>query len=347
MEKTSEPTDTWWKKVRHKLGSVWKFMSLPFRICNWLRKHWKSAIFVGIFGIALSMMIGASFTLSGAQLVTVLLIGSILVLFTFVKMLYDFLKVEAKRTVEGESLRKEKIALADKVARLKGELQMERSGGIKVRIHPILQMVFLEAECEVTKFFSRYFDENDNEIAGDELAEDELAEDELRDVGPDSQKKRPEKRFLGGLTAKFRAKYGVDFHKVYVKPDEQTRTLFVSGAEPSFIGVRGYPEMRWEGSVALTRGLWNKWVIDGSVSPKLELECREKYREALQKSLTNGPEQLEWVKEPLRRNIKRLLKIIARDYRVEMVDRPREGFIPLSEYLRRLGLEGPDQLFLP
>ncbi len=338
MENTNKPTDTRLTKVKDAVSGVCKLISLPFRICNWLHKHWKSAILVGIFGIALSMMVGASFTLSGAQLVTVLLIGGILVLFTFVKMLYDFLKVEAKRTVEGESLRKEKIALADEVTRLKTELQYERSGGIKVGIKPILEMGFLEAECEVTKFFDCYFDKDNKDNKN--IEEGAL---EQRRPGPH---KKPVKRFLGALTAKFKARYGIDIQKVQVKRDDQAKAMYVAGAEPSFLGVRGYPQMRWEGSVGL-HYWWGSWNIDED-SKKLDSDCREKYRVALEERLRNGPEQLNWVKEPLRKAIKRLLQIIAPpDYRVEMVDHPREGFIPLSDYLGDLGLEGPDQLLLP
>lgn len=349
MENTNKPTDIRLTKVKDEVSSVWKWISFPFkvillpvRIGNWLRKHWRSAISIGVFAIGLAMMVGASFTLGGVQLVTVLLIGGILTGFAFVKMTYDQFKEGFRKAVErakgSDTLKKEKIALADEVNRLRTELQIERSGGIKVSIRPILEIGFLQAECEVTKFFDRYFDENDKDIG----------QSALEQVGPGPEESRPVKRFLGGLTAKFRAKYGVNLQKVYVKRDDQARTLVVAGAEPSFLGTRGYPEMRWEGCIALKRNwLGDEWVTDSSISPKLELECREKYREAFRMSLANGPEQLNWVKEPLRRNIKRILKIIAQDYKVKIVDRPKEGFIPLSDYLRELGSEGPDQLLLP
>jgi len=309
--------------ILKKLKSTWAGL-------NWFRKHWKSILVIGVFCIALMMMVTGSFTLAGAQLVTVLLIGCILILATFIKVLYDFLKEKIKGDLETDILKNE-------VARLKNTLQFERSGGIKVRIRPILEMALLEAECVVTKFFNIDFDENKNEII----------KGELKEIGLESLEEQLMWRFLGGLTAKFRAKYGIDWKKVYVKRDEQLRTLFVAGAEATFLGIGEFPEMRWEGSVVLKPGFARDWVSSKDCL-KLEAECKDRYMDALQKSLKNGPDQLNWVKGPLQRNIDRVLTILAQSYKVVRVERPAKGFIPLSQYLRSTGLSnGTDRLFLP
>lgn len=328
MEKISRTRDTWWKKVKRKVNSVWKWIRLPFSIGNWLRRHWKTAVLVGIFVIGLAMMFGGAFRLRGVELVTVLVVAGILMAFAYIKMTFDSAVERARKARESQDLANEKDELAK-------ELEWERSKRVKVlNIEPILEMGILEAECEVTKFFDRYFDKDDKEVG----------ESVLEQKGPGPRKLV--KRFLGALTAKFKAMYGIDIQKVQVKCDHQAETFHVANAEPSFRGVRGYPQTGWEGSVGLHRS-WGSWVID-EASEKLESACREKYREAVEKSLKNGPEQLEWVKGPLRNTIKRLFQAIApRGYRVDMVDYPREGFIPLSDYLRGFGLEGPDQLFLP
>lgn len=308
---------------------------------KWLREHRKSALLIAIFCISLVIIVGASFTLAGFQLVIVLLICGMLIIFTFIKMLYSFLKDMAKRDIETDNLNKEKNTLEGKINRLRKELQFERRGGIKVKIRPILEMGFLEAECEVSKFFDIYLDENGNEIIEAESEEEQEEELKIEEIQKDY-------RFLGGLIAKFRARYGIELQKVYVKRDDESQTLFISGAKPSFLGTRGYPQMMWEGSVCLKSGLFfSEWVTDKN-SLKFERDCREKYSRDLQKSLKNGPEQLDWVKEPLQRNINRLFKIIAQGYKMVSVEKPTKDFVSISKYLGHLGLtNGTDRLLPP
>jgi len=296
---------------------------------------------VGVFAVGLGMMFGASFRLRGAELVTVFTVGGILAAFAFIKMVYDSIVSKVKRDQVSDTLRRQNAELAVETSRLKRELNDERSKRVKVsNIQPILEMVILEAECEVTKVFDRYFDKDNEEIIEDLEAG--------REKEGSTPRKRT-KRFLGALTAKFKAKYGVDLRKVQVKPAEEAKTIYVAGAAPSFSGLgKPYPQMRWEGSVGLH--LWlGSWSIDDN-SLKLESTCREKYRIAMEESLQNGPEQLEWVKEPLKKNVKLLLKMMIAppDYNVELVENADKGFTPLFEYMgAKLGLQGPDQLLLP
>lgn len=347
MEKIRKPTDTRLTKVEDKVSSVWKWISFPFkliwfpvRICNWLRKHRKSAILVGIFALGLVMMFGASFRLHGAELITVLAVAGILMAFAYVKMTIDLAVKRGIKDQESQDLGRKKGKLVEELARVKSELDEERRKKVKVlNIRPILEMGILEAECEVTKCFDRYFDKD-----GQEIIQDAEVPPEQEDWMP----REKARRFLGAITSKFRAKYGIDFRKVLVKCENEAKTIFVTGADPRFLGTRGYPEMRWEVSIGLRLNWLGDWVADADTR-ELELKCREKYRVAVEKSLENGPQQLEWVKEPLRRSIRGLLKIIIAppDYRVVMVNRTGEGFVPLFKYMRRLGLEGPDQLLLP
>ena len=342
MEKTSKPADTGWKKVKGKvINFVLWLPKLPFRIAGklirkWLRKHWKTGIFIVLFAMGLGMMFVASFRLRGAELVTVLVVAGILMAFAYIKMVFDSAVGRRIKEKESQDLAREKDELVEEVARLKTELDDEHNKKVKVlNIQPILEMGILEAECEVTRFFDRYFDKDDKEIG----------ESALEQKGPEPRK--PVKRFLGALTSKFKAKYGIDLRKVQIKRLEQAKTMYVAGAEPSFRGVQGFPVTDWKGSVGL-HYWWGSWSIDED-SQKLESECKEKYRVSMERSLENGPEQLEWVKEPLKKHVRLLLKmmIAPEGYNVELVENADEGFTPLFDYLRDLGLEGPDQLFLP
>lgn len=328
MEKASKPTDTGWKKVKQKVSSVWKLVRCPFSFLNWLLKHRKSIILVGVFAIALAMMFGASFRLRGAELLTVLMVAGILIISAFIKMLYDFVQAITRRDLESETLKRENVKLKEKL--------QEEHGRMISKIKTILELNVLEVECEVMKFFDRYFDRDNKEI-GESLLEQ-------RGPGP----RKPVKRFLGAVTSKFNAKYGIDIQKVQVKRDDRARAIYVAGAEPHFTGPgqSGF-QTRWAGSVGL-HYWWGNWSID-EASQKLESECQEKYRVAVEESLKNGPEQLEWVKGPLKKNIKLLLKemIAPPGYSVELVENADKGFTPLFDYMRILGLEGPDQLLLP
>lgn len=334
MEKKSTLTDTL-KKVKDKVSGLLKWVKWLLGFPNWLRKHWKGVVLVGVFATGLAMMFGASFRLRGTELIAVLAIGGMLIASAYVKMAFDSAVERARRAQESDDLRNENIEFLEESTRLKNELEEERGKRVKVLgIRLISEIGILEAECEVTKFFDCYFDKDDQEI--------------LEEIEAESEKKgavqrEKVKRFVGALTTKFKARYGIEMVKVQMKRVDEAKTIHVAGAEPSFLGVRRYPQMRWEGTVGLCRGWLDEWKTSVD-SRKLESKCRERYREDLVKSLENGPEQLEWVKGPLRKNIEILLKemIAPPGYSVKLVENADDSFIQLSEDMRKLRLEGPD-----
>src|SRR3972149_10593703 len=82
MDKKSASEERWKKIKDAVIDSLLWLPKLPFRIAgkligNWLRKHWKSVILVVVFVVGLTMMVGASFRLEGAPLVTVLVVAGI------------------------------------------------------------------------------------------------------------------------------------------------------------------------------------------------------------------------------------------------------------------------------
>jgi len=189
-------------------------------------------------------------------------------------------------------------------------------------------MGILEVDFELTKFFDQQYEKEGGK---------------LKKFFTSPKKERGDFRFIGGLIAKFRARYGIDLLLVKVLRDNEKRQFSVSGVDPVFRGTSDFPEIHWQGSIMLGYSLLDKtWLGSRDYSEK-ENQCKEEFRDILQRKLKTGPEELNFIKKPLKEYMRHLFEGIfaPKGYRVKLVDeKPGKDFILLTEYLSKQGLKG-------
>jgi len=303
-------------------------LELPQKVVAGIERLWNNRYKLALgamFAIGLLLVLFGSARFEGTLLVAILVLAGLFMAIPVAWMFIDSIRQQERIKIDAERLRQEVDELHQDRDRLRETLDAERSKPVKVlNIQPILDISVLEADCEIIRFFDRWYNQEGKLMSDSEKAS--LAE----------KNERPVKRFIGALTARFKAKYGIEFHKVQVCDDAETRTLCVLGAQPGFRGISAYPQSNWEGCLGLVAGVWG-WNDD----VKFEGEMKQKLREEMDTGLMNGPEQLEWVKKPLTQNIQRLFETMFAPpgYQVKLLE-ATEGagdkrFLPFWEYLQR------------
>jgi hypothetical protein len=298
-------------------------MGIGTRVWQWLSNSVRACVIVGIFAVGLIMMLVASLRMHGKELYVILSVGGLLIVSAFVTMVvYAFRKKSlevwqderVRNEEEGRNLKQKVNELRIERERLKKEVEEERSKRVRVlEVGIIADLAICQMECKITKCYDRYFDVNEKELSTETDAK---------------------KRFIGALTAKFTAKYGIDLMKeLWFKRDDSEKVVYFAGAEPSFRGLQGFPQVEWECGIGLSRGWLSKWIIDEE-SRELEIRCKEEYQKTFVESLQKGPEQPEWIKEPLRRTIRILLArfFAPPGYKVQFPEKVSHGFVPFRKY---------------
>ena len=76
---------------------------------------------------------------------------------------------------------------------------------------------------------------------------------------------------------------------------------------------------------------------------RFEAPCKDMCRDFIEESLQKGPEQLEWLKQPLQNTVKHLLQmmIVPPDYSLVFVEKIEKDSTPFFEYAAGLGLDKP------
>jgi len=322
----SNERQSWPRRLLNKINPIAYVKKDIASVTKDFKKQIKKMLMILIFVLGVTIALLSCVKLEGNALFAGLALACVIIGVVCIKRIGNWWVENRTKVREAGESEAEKKRLREENVKLRRRLDEQPARVLGVR--EILQVSFIEAECEITKVFDRYFDKDRKEIHEDD-----------EESSPDTAAAKPKKawRFVGALTAKFKAKYGIqDVHKISVFPDDSSRTLRVHGAEPTYLGPGDFPEMRWEGCVALRQSILGTWSVDeGPLGPN----WKEQYREEMQTALKNGPEQLSWLKEPLRRNIIRLLEMVIapKDYRVELVERKNPDFLPLEEYRRGEG----------
>jgi len=315
-------------------------MGIGTRAWQWLSNSVRACVIVGIFAVGLIMMLVASLRMHGKELYVILSLGGLLIVSAFVTMVvYAFRKKSlevwqyerGRNEEEGRNLKQKVNELRIERERFKKELDDERSKRVQVLgVGIISDLAICQTECKITKCFDRYFDDKGCEVG-------QSSQSEVEDAS------KPARRFIGALTAKFVAKYGIDLKELKVKCDDSEKVVYFAGADPSFRGLQGFPQVEWECSIGLSKGTFSEWKIDQE-SLKLENRCKEEYHKEFVDSLQKGPEQPEWIRGPLRRSIRILLArfFAPSGYKVQFTEKVSHGFVPFHKYLT-----GPARPLLP
>jgi cell division protein FtsB len=269
-----------------------------------------------ILGLAL-IFLGA-FNYKGIPLAVCLSVGGLLVLVSWVRIALDAWGRQTKKLIDAEKISEENERLKTRQAALEKEIHSVKDGRIKVlNIRPILELGLLEANCQIHKCFDEYYTQNNEPIIAinDESTGlvNETATGKLETV---------KNRFMGTLRVDFIARYGVDMRKTRVKIDEDLRVVEVQGVEPRYLGCKGFPKTQWMYSISLRKNWLGDWLSDGEAKA-IEGMSKDRCRALTEKSLQSGPEELEWLKEPLHNTIRNFLlaTVVPSGYTLKLVDR--------------------------
>ena len=193
-----------------------------------------------------------------------------------------------------------------------------KDGRVKVlNIRPILELGLLEANCQIHKCFDEYYDKDDQPIT---VIKDETTGlvNEKAMQALDTVKNR----FMGTLRVNFVARYGIDMRKMKVKIDDDLRIVEVQRVEPKYLGCKGFPKTQWMYSIPLKKNWLGDWTSN-SEAKAIEGMSKDRCRALTEKSLQSGPEELEWLKQPLLKTVHSFLlaTVVPSGYSLKLVDR--------------------------
>ena len=285
----------------------------------------------------LAIVIFGAFELKGTALLAVMILGGFLIAFAIISMTVASIGKTAIAIKDYKRLR-EMLEEKDQAYR---ELELKHQEStvqpLKIKdIQPILDMGILEVDFELTKYF-------DQQYKGDYSTKDINT---FKRVLP-SSKERGDLRFIGGLRAKFRARYGFDLLTMKVKEDTTYKKFYVSGVDPVFKGTTDFPQLAWEGSIMLGFSIANqRWQCNPEFD-KIESDLKEELRKSLQNRLKTGPEELNFIKNPLQEHIRRLIQglFAPKGYAVVLVDEKiAKGYIHFTKFLSDQSIVGFENL---
>ena len=305
-----------------------EYIKKPFKKKIGLLKK-KLILLVGLL-IGFALIFTATFSLSGVSLAVCLGLGGILVLGSWAKTALDAYGNKAVKLDYANKIFQENNQLKMKQAVLENEIRSVRDSKVKVlNIRPILELGLFEADCQIHKCFDEYYNKNDQPIQTIKDKSTGLV-NETRMRKLDTVKKR----FMGTLRVNFVARYGIDMQKMKVKIDDDLRVVEVQGVEPKYRGCKGFPKTQWMYSVSLRKNWMDDWVSDVEAKA-IEGMSKDRCRALTEKSLQRGPEELEWLKQPLHNTIRSFLlaTVVPSGYTLKLVDRLEGKYVRLLECL--------------
>jgi hypothetical protein len=117
--------------------------------------------------------------------------------------------------------------------------------------------------------------------------------------------------FLGALQVSIIAKYGIDLKELRIKIDKNNK-VFVANINPQFLSFKDL-DYEWKISEfkefkepLFSSAHWKTSDKLGTLLDKRKEELRKKVHEEVK----NGPEELEWIKEPLKKQITQSLEFV-------------------------------------
>lgn len=149
-----------------------------------------------------------------------------------------------------------------------------------------------------------------------------------------NENKRPV-RFIGILNVDLVGRYGVELKEVKFKYDAMQNILYIANAVPRFLAFTK-KTVTWKMAeiLELKKPLLGEdhWRTDSDWDRKLS-ELKEKHRLEVEAQIENGPEELNWVVTPLKRQIENALETIfsKSGCKVIIVDKEDGGFQALGE----------------
>lgn len=143
--------------------------------------------------------------------------------------------------------------------------------------------------------------------------------------------------FIGALQVNIIAKYGIDLKELKIKFDKGTNTVSVANINPKFLSFK---DLDYDWKISEIMEYKKVWVGTNHWRKSTELEgyaaqLKENLRKTIHQEVLNGPQELKWVLEPLRKQIENSLEILigtVPDRKILIVDKFDESFLSIEEY---------------
>lgn len=143
-------------------------------------------------------------------------------------------------------------------------------------------------------------------------------------------------QFIGALQVSIVAKYGLDLKDLKVKYNEEANEIIVANINPKFLSFNDL-NYNWKIAEVLEYKLpmigeeyWKK----SNDTDGLNSAIRDKYQKHIHEEVKNGPEEMNWVLEPLKKQVAGALELLfdAKGRKIKIVEKFDESFKALQEF---------------
>ncbi len=156
-----------------------------------------------------------------------------------------------------------------------------------------------------------------------------------RTINKELTKEEKNVKFLGAMRVDLKAKYGVNLKEIRFKYDEEQNEIRIANAKPKFLSF-GSRKITWpiEEILELKKPWFgtNHWGTHPELD-KIAGQIKEEYRVKIEEESDNGPEELEWILQPLEKQIEKAIHLMLRNFngKIEMVDDYNDTYRSLDE----------------
>ena len=142
--------------------------------------------------------------------------------------------------------------------------------------------------------------------------------------------------FIGALQVSIVAKYGLDMKDLRLKFNEEKNELTVANICPKFLS---FSDLNYDWKIAEVMEYSvplmgeKHWSTTKNLD-ELESQIKENYRKRINEEVRNGPTEMEWVINPLRKQVAGALELMlgSNGRKIKIVDKFDETFKALKEY---------------
>ncbi len=144
--------------------------------------------------------------------------------------------------------------------------------------------------------------------------------------------------FIGAMQIRLKAKYGINLKDLKYSIDHQSKEIYIAGLEPKFLS---FSDINHEWKIAemmehkkMPWLISNYWKKSERFQELLTRKLEEK-RQGVYEEIKQGPEEIQWLIEPLYQQVENTVKILLNrsDYQVHFTDEVKElNYLPLENY---------------
>ena len=142
-------------------------------------------------------------------------------------------------------------------------------------------------------------------------------------------------RFVGALQVSIVAKYGLDMKDLRIKFNAEKNEVTVANIQPKFLS---FSDLNYDWKIAEVLEynvplIGEKHWQTSKDTEALNSEMKENYRKRINEEVKNGPAEMEWVLNPLKKQVAGALEMIlgAQGRKIKVVEKFDESFKTLKE----------------